>query len=122
MSVLDRAAQFAPFSALTGYEAVIAETGRLTEAKVEQEEYPRSVLDRKLQQLLERISSHPEITVTYFMPDDKKSGGAYHKITGILKKADLGTHTLCLAEDTRIPLSDIVDIESSLFAEELSYL
>lgn len=118
MSLLDRAAQFAPFAALTGYDAVIAETGRLTEEKIEQEEYPRNVLDRKLQQLLGKVSSHPEVTVTYFAPDDRKSGGTYQTVTGTFKKLDFGTHMLFLSDDCRISLPDIIDIECDLLGDD----
>ena len=72
MSVMDRAAQFSPFAALTGYEDAIRETGRLTEAKMELGDEAQELLDRKQRYLREIIANRPEITVTYFIPDEKK--------------------------------------------------
>ena len=77
MSMLDRAAQFSPFAALTGYDDAIHETARLTNDKVDLSEEEKETLDRKQQILLERLGEHPALTVTYFIPDAKKSGGAY---------------------------------------------
>ena len=76
MSAMDRAAQFSPFSALTGYEAVLQEAGRLTDNRAELSEYSRDILDQKQQTLLDAAPAHPEITVTYFIPDCRKQGGA----------------------------------------------
>lgn len=69
MSAMDRAAQFSPFSALTGYEAVLREAGRLTDSRAELSEYSRDILDQKQKILLDAAPTHPEITVTYFIPD-----------------------------------------------------
>ena len=111
MSMLDRAAQFSPFAALTGYEDAIEETGRLTDSRMELGEYARSILDQKQQRLAQIIGQQPEITVTYFLPDERKSGGSYEKVTGNLKKLDFYHNFLVLADGTRIPLFDISDIE-----------
>ena len=73
----DRAAQFAPFAALTGYDDAVAEAGRLTSSKIELDENELERLDRALAYLTEHQAAHPAVTVTYFVPDDKKSGGAY---------------------------------------------
>ena len=88
MSMLDRAAQFSPFAALTGYDDAIHETARLTNDKVNLSEEEKETLDRKQQILLERLGEHPALTVTYFIPDAKKSGGAYVTKSGSLKKID----------------------------------
>ena len=88
MSMLDRAAQFSPFAALTGYDAAIKETGRLTGQRIELTEECRAVLDRKQQVLLENLAEHPEVSVTYFVPDERKSGGAYVTVAGRVKKVD----------------------------------
>lgn len=88
MSMLDRAAQFSPFAALTGYDDAIQETGRLTDMKIEIGEEAREALDRKQQYLQEIIADRPEITITYFLPDERKAGGSYTSLTGTLKRID----------------------------------
>ena len=86
MSRLNRAAQFSPFAALTGYGAAIQEAGRLTDRKIQLDEDSQAVLDRKLAILREQLSKHPEVAVTYFQPDGKKDGGAYASFSGQVKK------------------------------------
>ena len=115
MSELERAAQFSPFAALTGYDAAISETGRLTDEKIELGEETKAVLDMKQQYLLDTISDQPEITVTYFIPDTKKSGGAYVSVTGNLKRIYEYERLKLLTTGEKIPLDDIMDIESDLF-------
>ena len=115
MSMLDRAAQFSPFAALTGYDAAIRETGRLTDRRIELSEDSRAALDRKQQLLVECLADHPEVSVTYFIPDERKSGGAYVTVTGIAKKVDDYQRLLLLTDGTKIPLDDILDLESELF-------
>lgn len=115
MSELERAAQFSPFAALTGYDAAISETGRLTDEKIELGEETKALLDMKQQYLLDMISDQPEITVTYFIPDTKKSGGAYASVTGNLKRIDEYERLMLLTTGEEIPLDDIMDIESDLF-------
>lgn len=111
MSASDRAAQFSPFAALTGHDAAIQETGRLTDVQVEQSEDLRALLDRKQQYLatLER----PEVTITYFLPDGRKDGGAYVAATGQLKRIDPVERVLILVGGQSIHLDDIMEIESS---------
>ena len=77
MTNYNRAAQFAPFAALTGHSEAIDETARLTDSKIELDEYEKEIIDRKLRIITENISTMPEITVCYFVPDEKKAGGAY---------------------------------------------
>lgn len=115
MSMIDRAAQFSPFAALTGYDAAIKETGRLTDRRIELSEDSRAALDRKQQLLVECLADHPEVSVTYFIPDERKSGGAYVTVTGIVKKVDDYQRLLLLTDGTKIPLDDILDLESELF-------
>ena len=111
MSMLERAAQFQSFRALTGYEDAVQETSRLTEDRVELTEDEKSILDRKLKSLADRISSKPQITVTWFRPDQKKTGGAYVTTTGQLKKIDDFAGVLILLGGERIVIKDILDIQ-----------
>ena len=105
-----RAAQFAPFAALTGYDTVINETARLTDQQVELEDYDNERLNRKYAELIENISEHPVITVSYFKPDKHKGGGAYVSKTGHLKKVDTYEQLMIMEDGTSIPLAAIVDI------------
>ena len=115
MSMIVRAAQFSPFAALTGYDAAIKETGRLTDRRIELSEDSRAALDRKQQLLVECLADHPEVSVTYFIPDERKSGGAYVTVTGIVKKVDDCQRLLLLTDGTKIPLDEILELESELF-------
>ena len=112
MSMLERAAQFQPFRALTGYEAALGETARLTEDRIELTEDEKALLDTKLQKLANQIAGHPLVTITFFQPDKKKTGGAYVCVTGQLKKIADYESALVLVGDTRISIDDIVDIQS----------
>lgn len=111
MSMQERAAQFQPFRALTGYEAALGETARLTEDRIELTEDEKALLDAKLQKLADQIASHPLVTVTFFQPDKKKTGGAYVATTGQLKKIDDFEGTLVLLGGERIVIEDILDIQ-----------
>ena len=115
MPMLDRAAQFSPFAALTGYEEAIYETGRLTEEKTELGEEEKAILDRKQRLLLEKLYERPALTVTFFVPDEKKSGGRYVTKTGNLKRIDLIQRWMLLTDGTKISLEDVKNIESPLF-------
>ena len=114
---MDRAAQFSPFAALTGYDAAIKETGRLTDEKVNLSEEEKEALDRKQQILMEWLGDHPALTITFFVPDEKKSGGAYMTKSGNLKKIDEFERVMLLTDGTKIPLDDVVEIESELFRD-----
>ena len=115
MSMIDRAAQFSPFQALTGYGAAIQETGRLTDRKIELSEDERILLDMKQQILLDNIRECPDVSITYFIPDERKAGGSYVTVTGNVKKIDDYQRLLILTDRAQIPLDEIVDIESDLF-------
>ena len=115
MSIQERAAQFSPFAALTGHAAAIAETARLTDRKMELDEDTRAELDRRQAILLEHIDQQPEVTVTWFAPDEKKDGGAYVTTTGRLKKIDQVERILVLMDGTNIPLEDVAALESDCF-------
>ena len=120
MSLHDRAAQFAPFAALTGFDGVIAETGRQTERRVELSESEKALLDRKLARIIESLQQgqHPTVTVEYFEADVRKDGGAYRQCSGEVKKIDLFERTIvfmgkggCSGRVT-IPMDDVMDIRS----------
>lgn len=113
MSLWDRAAQFSPFAALTGYDAAVAETARLTETPIELDVDAKAELNEKLLFLQRRIS--PQVTVTYFVPDDRKAGGTYVTVTGVVRKLDSLNQWLLLEDGTRIFFGDILDLESPLF-------
>ena len=111
-SIQDRAAIFSPFAALSGHGAAIAETARLTDQRMELDEDTKAELDQRQAVLLEHIEEQPEITVTWFQPDERKDGGAYLTATGRLKKIDEVERILSLQDGTSIPLEDVVGLES----------
>ena len=108
MALRDRAAQFAPFAALTGYEAAVRETARHVQAKIEQAEDAQAQLDAKLRRLLEQKLT---AEFTYFVPDEHKKGGAYHVIAGQVAKIDRPRGRLLLSCGTTLNLADIAAIE-----------
>lgn len=117
MSIQDRAAIFSPFSALSGHASAIAETARLTEQRIELDEDTKAKLDRMQAILLEHIGEQPEITVTWFQPDERKEGGAYLTTTGRLKKIDPIERTLVLLDGPSIQLEDVFNLESPYYIE-----
>ena len=111
MCNFDRAAQFSPFAALTGYDAVIAETGRLTDTRIELDEGGKALLDEKLQEIQEHLREQPSVKLKVFCPDSRKAGGAYAEISGNVKKIDPVTRVLVLAGGEVIPIDRIYGIE-----------
>lgn len=107
----DRAAQFSPFAALTGYQEAIGETGRRTEERMELNEDMQFILDEKLRMLQEQIATHPKAAITYFLPDGKKNGGTYVTVHDCIKKIDRYRQIIRMQDGTEIPMSDIVDIQ-----------
>lgn len=117
MSIADRAAQFAPFAALVGYDDAVQETARLTDERVELDENSKSVLDAKLRMIMELAGSAPDVRFTYFVPDEKKAGGAYVSVAGRIKKLDTYEQVIVLENGTRIPINQIIELECDLFRD-----
>ena len=110
MAAIKRAAQFAPFAALTGYDSAVRESARLTAERRELDEDYIAALDKKLQFLSQNKGNIPDVSITYFKPDRSKSGGAYLTISGNIKKIDTYEHCLKMADGVIIPFADIVSI------------
>lgn len=113
MSRHDRAAQFSPFAALTGHGAAIKETERLTQERIELDENSKQLLDEKLRLLQEQAGQHPMVTITYFQPDQKKTGGAYVEVTGNIKRIDEAERTIILSGGEEIGMGEVLEIRLS---------
>lgn len=112
MSREERAAQFAPFAALTGHDAALRETRRLTHRKVELSEDEKMVLDERQQELLRLLAQgRPEVEVTYFVPDERKSGGSYQTVRKSLRRIDPVARTMHMTDGQSISMDDILDLE-----------
>ena len=111
MSLYNRAAQFAPFAALTGYDEAIKEKARLTEQRIELSDKFKNILNQKLQILNKNINSHPKVTITYFELDNKKSGGVYKTISGNIKRIDEYNKKLIFLDKNELRFNEIHDIE-----------
>ena len=111
MSLQQRSAQFAPFSALTGYEDEITETGRIVDTKRELDEEVKQMMDIKLQEINRKIHEKPLVTITYFIADRKKEGGKYETIAGHIKKIDKLKNMIIFSSGEEILINDILDIE-----------
>ena len=116
MPMSDRAAQFSPFAALTGYDAAIKETGRLTDTKIELGDEGLNDLNAKFQFLVEHLKDEPEVSITYFKADERKAGGAYLEATGSVKKLDDFERLITMQDGEKISMDDILSIESVAFA------
>jgi len=115
MTAYDRAAQFSPFAALTGYEDAVTETARLTDMKVELDEYGKAALNERLNIIQDTLDEQPEVSITYFLPDKRKSGGAYVTVTGGVKKIDEYEHIVVMLDAMKIPIDDIAKINGEIF-------
>ena len=115
MSSFDRAAQFSPFAALTGYDDVVKETARLTEKRVELDESRKAALNDRLCIIHDTLVEQPTVIITYFQPDKKKSGGAYVTATGSVKKIDEYVRTVFMHDTTKIPIDEIISIDGEMF-------
>ena len=114
-SMMDRAARFAPFAAITGYEEMVLEEARVTEERIDLDEGALALLNEKLNMIQEFLDEEPEVTITYFEPDKKKSGGAYVSITGVVKRIDEYERIVLMSDDKKIRIDEIYAIESDLF-------
>jgi hypothetical protein len=115
MSMMNRAAQFAPFAALTGHAAAIEETARLTDEQHELADEGNEILNQKMAFLRENLHEHPLVTITYFEPDKKKAGGAYKTIEGQLQNIDDYNQSIVLKSGEVIPLKSVLDLQCADF-------
>ena len=115
MSLHDRAAQFSPFAALTGYEDAVEETARLTDTRLELSEDMKTILNEKMQMIVDNLDSEPVVIITYFAPDKKKSGGAYVDVTGVVKEIDEYERCIVMTDKKKIPIEQVRAIEGDLF-------
>ncbi|MBQ8001203.1 MAG: YolD-like family protein [Ruminococcus sp.] len=115
MSVYNRAAQFSPFAALTGYDEAVKETARFTDDKAELDEYQIEVINNKLNIALEKKDQNPVLSITFFKPDSRKKGGEYITVSGIIKRIDETSHTVVLTDGSEIPIRLIYDINGEIF-------
>lgn len=117
MSIENRASQFAPFAALSGFEDAVTETARLTDDRKEIDEGLKLLLNEKLNMIINDISLRQNITITYFVPDKKKDGGSYKVTTGILKKVIESEDKIILESGEEIDIKEIIDIKGDKFNE-----
>lgn len=115
MSAENRAAQFSPFAALTGYEAAVKETARLIDKRVELDEYEKAALDERLQLIKDNLDCEPEIEFIYFVPDKKKFGGEYRTLVGTIKKIKEYERQILLYDGTVIHIDEIYSVDGALF-------
>ena len=113
MSMHDRAAQFAPFAALVGYDDAVAETARLTEARPELDAQEQWAINDRLAYIADHIHEQPEVRIKYFVPDEHKSGGAIVDASGKVKKISATDGTIVMTDGCKIRLSDIIDLSIS---------
>ena len=117
MPMMNRAAQFSPFAALTGYEDAVRETARLTDEKIELDEYEKEELDRKIQWIGSHLDEHIPVSITYFQPDDRKAGGTYEEIIDTIRKINVYEHEILLTKGTKIPIMNILLMDFILDSE-----
>ena len=114
-TMLERAARFAPFAAITGYEEMVLEEARITDDRIELDENSKAALNEKLNMILEFIDEQPEVSITYFEPDKRKAGGAYVTVTGTVKRIDEYEHLVIMTDGKKINIDDIYNLQSELF-------
>lgn len=114
-TMLERAARFAPFAAITGYEEMVLEEARVTQAKTELDENTLAILNEKLNLLRDALPLDQQVRITYFEPDLKKAGGTYKKINGVMKRIEDLERFVLMTDGRKIPIDDISEIESEIF-------
>lgn len=114
-TMADRAARFAPFAAITGYEEMVLEEARITDDRIELDENSKAALNEKLNMILEFIDEQPEVSITYFEPDMRKAGGAYITVIGTVKRIDEYEHLVIMTDGKKINIDDIYNLQSELF-------
>lgn len=116
MPITDRAAQFSPFAALTGHGAAIVETARLTQGRKELTDDAKADIELRLNLLAKQIASQPQVSITYFQPDEMKDGGSYITVAGIVIKIDVYDHIVVMQDKIKIPIKNIFEINGEMFA------
>ena len=119
MSMEDRAAQFSPFAALTGYGDVILETQRLTDEKVELDEEALALLNEKYQMLMRRMDEQPVVQITYFQPDERKEGGSYVTVTGVVRRVDDVMRKITMQDGNEIEMGEILNVEEVSYQDRV---
>lgn len=119
MSNHDRAAQFAPFATLTGYDESVREAARWTDEKIELGDVRTEAVNKRLNFLVEHLGEMPYVVITHFIPDAKKAGGSYQTAEGQLKKVDEYEHRIVFTDKRMISFDDILNIECDLFPDDL---
>ena len=119
MPIRDRAAQFAPFAALTGYDGVIEETARLTDAQDASSDESTAILDRKLRLINDIADAHPYVEIAYFVPDERKSGGRYETVYGYLKAIDANEACIVLMDKRKFAFDRVRSLDSTAFNEAI---
>lgn len=114
-TMMDRAARFAPFAAITGYEEMVLEEARITDDRIELDENSKAALNEKLNMILEFIDEQPEVSITCFEPDKRKAGGAYVTVTGTVKRIDEYEHLVIMTDGKKINIDDIYNLQGELF-------
>lgn len=115
MSNYDRAAQFSPFAALTGYDDAVKEMARLTNSKIDLDEDSLAKLNDRLNQIQDKLEGQPKVSITYFVSDKKKAGGSYQTTSGIVKRIDEYERVILMQDGAKILIDDILDLQSDFF-------
>ena len=117
MSAIDRAAQFSPFAALTGYDVSIKESARLTGERLELDDSQKEDIGDKLRFVTEQLDADTEIRITYFLPDTRKAGGEYVTVSGAVKKIDEYERMIIMSDGKQIPIDEVIDVDCDAFGE-----